>query len=54
MSEEKFDVVAVNLNTKEERTITTDKSKKDAEAIISMAVMRRGLDTEFYKLKSIK
>ena len=46
-----FDVVAVNLDTKEERVIAANKTEKDAEAIISMAVMRRGVDKEFFKLR---
>ena len=51
MNEEMFDVVAVDLNTKKERIIASNKSKKDAEAIIAMAVMRLGLEKEYYKIK---
>ena len=42
------DVVAVNLETKKVRIIAADKNERNAEAIINMAVMRRGVETEFY------
>ena len=44
-----FDVVAVNLETYAERHIDTNKTERIAEAIITMCVMRRGCDSEFYK-----
>lgn len=49
MSDELFDVVAVNLTTGAERTIATGKTEKNAEAIVSMAVTRRGVEVEFFK-----
>lgn len=47
---ELFDVVAVNLNTKAERLIAEAKTEKNAEAIVMMAVMRRGVEEEFFKI----
>ncbi len=44
-----FDVVAVNLETGVERHIDTGKTERNAEAIVSMAVMSRGVDEEFFK-----
>ena len=44
-----FDVVAVNIETYEERHIDTNKTERNAEAIITMCIMRLGCDSEFYK-----
>jgi hypothetical protein len=49
-----FDVVAVNLKTKAERTIASGKTERDAEAVVTMAVMRRGCATEFFKAVPMK
>ncbi len=43
-----YDVVAVNIKTGAKRPLATDKTERDAEAIIKMAVMRRGSEKEFY------
>jgi hypothetical protein len=43
-----YDVVAVSLATYHIRLMATQASKPDAEAIVTMAVMRRGCDTEFF------
>ncbi len=43
-----FDVVAVNIKTNVKRPLATDKTEREAEAIIKMAVFRRGVDEEFY------
>lgn len=43
-----YDVIAVNINTNKVRVIASDKTAKNAEAIIKMAVMRRGVDEEFF------
>ena len=48
-TEEMFDVIAVNIKTGEKRIIDRNKSEKNAEAIVSMAVMRRGVEEEFFK-----
>ena len=45
----RYDVIAVNQETHEERVLATDKSRKDANAIVSMAVARRGVEDEFFK-----
>lgn len=42
-----FDVVAVDIKTRKVRMIAKGKSEKNADAIVRMAVMRRGVDTEF-------
>ena len=49
MHQELYDVIAVNRQSKEERVLATGETRKDAEAIVKMAVMRRGLDKEFFK-----
>jgi hypothetical protein len=41
-------VVATNLKTRERRVLTGCDSEADAEAIVRMAVMRRGVDEEFF------
>jgi len=43
-----YDVVAVNISTQKVRILAAQKSEENAEAIISMAVMRRGVGEEFY------
>ncbi len=43
-----FDVVAVNIKTRARRRLATDKTERDAEAIIKMAVLRLGVEEEFY------
>jgi len=43
-----YDVIAVNIKTGARRTLATDKTERNAEAIISLAVMRRGVTEEFY------
>lgn len=49
MSDEQlFDVVAVNLKTSKVRMFGENQTARNAEAIVKMAVMRRGCDEEFY------
>lgn len=43
-----FRVIAVNLVTHERRIIETGKRERDADAIVSMTVARRGVGEEFY------
>ena len=43
-----FDVVAVNLLTGTVRLLAEKKTEKNAEVIVSMAVMRRGVDEVFF------
>ena len=45
---ELFDVIATNIETGAQRFIGQAKSEQDAEAIVTMAVMRRGLDKECF------
>ena len=49
MSAETFDVVATNLETHAERVIARGPTERNAEAVVNMAVIRRGVDVEFYK-----
>lgn len=44
------DVVAVNIKTDTVRVLATEKTRGNAEACVSMAVMRRGVDEEFFSL----
>lgn len=43
-----FDVIAVNISTRTISLIARNKSERNAEAIVSMAVMRRGVDETFF------
>lgn len=43
-----YDVVAVNIATSIVRVMGTGKTKPNAEAYVAMAVMRRGVEVEFY------
>jgi hypothetical protein len=43
-----FNVVAVNIKTGARRIIAERKTERNAEAIVDMAVMRRGVDEEFF------
>lgn len=43
-----FDVLAVNLSTRKVRFMAQDKTQSNAEAVVEMAVMRRGVDEEFF------
>lgn len=43
-----YDAIAVNIETKTVRVFDTNKTLPNAEAISAMAVMRRGVDEEFY------
>lgn len=43
-----FDVIAVRIDTQKVRLIAENKTERNAEAIVKMAVMRRGVDVEFF------
>ena len=43
-----FDVVAISLQTNVVRLVAEKKSKEDADALVSMAVMQNGVDNEFF------
>lgn len=44
-----FDVVAVTIQTGRMRILAERKTEDNAEAIVKMAVIRRGVEVEFYK-----
>ena len=49
MSEDaRFDVIAVDLASGDRRKLAENKNEADAEAIIKMAVIRRGVDVEYF------
>lgn len=43
-----FDVIAVNIETGARRLIESNKTERNAEAIVNMAVMRRGVEEEYF------
>lgn len=43
-----WDAIAVNLETSKVRLFGESKTLENAQAISAMAIMRRGLDEEFY------
>lgn len=45
---ELFDVVAVSIRKGTVRFIDQNQTKANADAIVTMAVMRRGVDDEFF------
>lgn len=45
---DEFDVVAVTIATGAIRLLARGRDKENAEAIVNMAVARRGVDPEFY------
>lgn len=47
---ELFDVVAITIKTGERRLLAESKDAPNADAIMMMAIARRGIDTEFYKV----
>lgn len=48
---ERYNVIAVRIADGTERTLAQDKSVIDAEAIVKMAVIRRGVNEEFYVIR---
>ncbi|MDR5729684.1 MAG: hypothetical protein RB191_19890 [Terriglobia bacterium] len=45
-----FNVVAVNIKTGAWRVLDRKDTEADAEAYMKMAIMRRGVEEEFYKV----
>jgi len=43
-----FDVIAINHETGERRVIATGKTERNAEAIVDMAAVRNGVETEYF------
>lgn len=50
MAEKLFDVVAVDIATGYSRRLAEAKTRENAEAILTMAVYRRGVEREFYNI----
>jgi hypothetical protein len=50
MSDDRWDVIAVNLATHKIRILDHDKDFENADAIVRMAVLRRGTQEEIFKL----
>jgi hypothetical protein len=48
---ELFDVIAVNLHDYSERVIATQKTEENAMAIVEIAVARRGVTDEIFKVE---
>lgn len=48
MSDQLYDVLGVNIETGLVRFMATGKTERNAEAIETMAVTRRGCDEEFF------
>jgi hypothetical protein len=49
----RYNVIAINLTTHARRIIAEDKSEQDAEAIVCMAVARRGVEEECFTTERI-
>lgn len=48
-----YNVVAINIATGEKRLLAENKTLRNAEAIVAMAVMRRGVETECYATEPV-
>ena len=46
----RYDVVGVTIETGHVRIISGNLDKRNAEAVMEMAVMRRGVEREFFSL----
>ena len=46
-----YDVIATNIKTGKHRVIASGKSEMNAEAIVNIAVMRQGVDEEFFSAR---
>jgi Xaa-Pro aminopeptidase len=49
MDEPKFDVIAVNIETGASRVMDRGMTERQAEAFVTWAVIKRGVEEEFYK-----
>lgn len=47
-----FDVIAINTKNYKVRILAKDKDKNDAEAIVKMAIVRRGAEEEIFTTAS--
>lgn len=48
MTDQLFNVEAVNIKTRERRIMVERITRLNAEAFVKMAIYRRGVDEEFY------
>ena len=51
--EPRFDVIAIRIRGGSERTLARDMARRDAEAIVKMAIARRGVENEFYVVRPV-
>lgn len=49
-SRQRFDVVAVSIETNQVRILAEDKDKPNADSIMEYAVIRRGTQEEFFSV----
>ena len=49
---ELFDVIATNIKTRARRTMAAQLTLDAAQAFMKMAIMRRGVDSEFFSVVS--
>jgi hypothetical protein len=54
VSEPLFRVIATNIKSLERRTIAADETEKNAEAAVKMAIMRRGVEEEFFTVERVE
>lgn len=54
MTDKLYDVIAVRLDDKSERIIAERKTEANAEAIVEMAVIRRGCEVEYFTTRPHK
>ena len=47
-TDDQFDIIGVDIGTSRVRVIGVGKTQRNAEAYMEMAVMRRGVDDEFF------
>ncbi len=48
MNRDMYDVLAIGLRTREVRVLERNLSLLNAEAVVALAIMRRGVEEEFY------
>ena len=48
-----FNVYAVNIESRDRRLLAEGLTEANAEAVVMMAVARRGVDEEFYTIEEI-
>lgn len=51
MTKPLFRVIATNIKSLDRRIIAADKTEKNAEAVMKMAIMRRGVEEEFFTVE---